>query len=343
MKSWMMPLLAEAYTAYGRHTFYRQWVRSISQALVLEGDEPIVSAILHGLVKHLSSHNLWTFSVAHNPHLVSGVILSPENVAILGPSWLPYLPLGQSARWYESVTISPTRPITPQIPPGVFRHLFIAKEYLHDLQSLWDKQRRFHDELQDIQRRLIAQLPMHNQEDKILASHAFLSTLTPLGPFFLHQHVAPCHIRRTFIMSPLGADVSPLLKRVGLYAASHHHRVLFVHCGLDPSSIDHVYFPDLSWIISHNIAPHHIPARGTDEVITLTAPFIHGPKDCAQIENIYYLFAQAYHQAWEEISQMPVTSTVQDNTADIASWIETILSHPVLQSVVKNRQMTGKP
>ncbi|WP_053960780.1 hypothetical protein [Sulfobacillus thermosulfidooxidans] len=343
MESWLMPLLAEAYTAYGKHTFYRQWVRSISQALILKGDEPFVSAILQGLVKHLSSHSLWTFSPAHNPHLVSGVILSPENVAVLGPSWLPFLQRDQSPRCYESMTICPTRSITPQIPIDVSRHLFIAKEYLHDLQSLWNNQGRFHAELQSIQSRLIAQLPKPRKEGQTWVSHAFLSTLTPLGPFFLHRDQAPRHIRRTFIVSPLGTGVPSMLKRVGLYAASHYHRVLFVHCGLDPSQIDHIYFPDASWLISNNVAPHHCQANDTDEVIKISDLPKREAKDFTRMENLYFLYAQAYHQAWEELSQMPAISTVPNTTADITPWIQKILSHPILHSVAENQQMTGKP
>ncbi|MCL4495927.1 MAG: hypothetical protein M1294_14080 [Firmicutes bacterium] len=339
-----IPLLAESYTAYGKQSFTRNWVRTMRQSVVINGDNSTVSAICHGLLKALDSHVTWTLSRAFNPGLLSGIILPNEKIAIIGHS-------GRLSPWTQH-TVSHTLIIPenhqaqldgqdPQVPHSVYRHLFIAKEYLQDLENLWTGVHSLTGRIEALEHDLIRSLSQSAppfSSSSVETYHAFRSSLTSRGPFSFAHNDGARNIKRTLIASPLGSGVPAMLKRLGQKARQMGYRVLLLHCGLDPSHIDHVYFPDVSWLVSHNIAPHSTVPAPYDNVIDLTDGVGADLKNLSlKIEKFSYLYAQAYNHAWEDFSRVPGSCCLRNYSSDAGFWIQEILSLAPLQSFTHNR------
>ena len=328
-----MPLLAESYTAYGKKSIYRNWLRQMRQSIIIDADASLLSAIFHRLLQSLDSHVLWALFRASNPEILSGVVLPNENIAVIGQ------PRNWNYRPSNTITHTLVVPghsqnneevVGQKVPQSIYRHLFIAKEYLRDLEILWTGVQSLRRQIDALEHELIHSLDLSAPFYRTSTAetyHAFHSSLTSHGPFSVASATALVKVKRTLITSPPGSPISSMLKRVAQKATRMGHRVLLLHCGLDPSHIDHVYFPDLSWLVSHNLAPHSQVPTPHDHVIDLTDGFT-GDRThlLPKIEKFLYLYADAYNQAWEDFSHLSDPCSRQSDPAEIEFWTQQILA-----------------
>ncbi len=337
-------LLAESHTAYGKKSFYRHWLRVMRHAVIIDTDPRVLSALCRRLWQSLHSHVLWTLFQASHPELLSGVILPNERIAIV-----PRQKNGET-HVTETDTISHTLRIPDphqvyddddgqNASSSVYRHLFIANEYLKDLESLWASVQSLKRQIEAVEQDLISSLCLSAPQwptSTLEMYHAFHSSLTFHGPFSVATAVLP-NIRRTLIASPPGSPVPAMLKRVALKAARMGHPVLLLHCGLDPSRIDHIYFPELSWLVSHNLAPHSRAPAPHDNVMDLTDGFGKELTNLSpKIEQFLSLYAHAYNQAWEDFSRLPDSSSPQDDPGDTEFWVQEILNWQPFQKLIQS-------
>lgn len=332
-----IPLFAEAYTAYGKHTFYREWIRHADQLVVIDADDVATSALLQAVIPLLSTPVIWTFAPANNPQWLSGVLLPIDRIAIVSHAWLSYLGRQRPGQLCDFVSIPRYSPKSHPISRHVYRHLFMAKEHLIDLENLYRTMPALSHRLQSLEKMLVRELTRNRVPPGTGSRvyHAFRSTLTPYGPFVLNQGYTADGIRRTLIMGPPGSGIKQLLKRVGSHATYQGHQIILLHCGLDPIQIDHIYLPDLSWLISNNTAPHCMSPMPQDNVINLYHDLEKDLTYHPKIEKIYYLYTQAYQHAWDELWPARIVPNGQVDSSTLGPWIDKVLTlgtlHPVLR------------
>lgn len=100
--------------------------------------------------------------------------------------------------------------------------------------------------------------------------HLFLGAATPIGPVDFVPELTRNMNRTIFIKGRPGSGKSTLLKKLVSEAANVGIDVEVFHCGLDPSSLDMVIFPELKIAVFDSTKPHeYFPTRSSDEILDM--------------------------------------------------------------------------
>ncbi len=294
-------ILAEAHTACGYRSYYGDWLQNIGSIIVLHGHYRTVSAVLKSFSVRLAQPS-WRFHDSVNPDLLTGLVIPGQGTAVVAASWLDDSGGRSSMQDIRHIRLEDTAERYPFPSPDVYRHLRIAKEYLLDIHDFWQHSTKLPGAVHDVQDILLNAFaaPQEGPLGPRQSRHGFGTSLSVRGPYS-SVGMRPAR-RRTLIISPPGSGVAELMRTLGHHAAERGDGVIFLHCGLDPEQVDHLYLPDRQWLISHSVAPHWQQPTMDDQVFDLTA--VSEDRDTGDsLDTLYYLYAQAYHMAWAQISR----------------------------------------
>jgi hypothetical protein len=302
MANFLRDFTADAHTADGYRNYHSQWLQNVSKTIVLHGHIQNVSAILYKVSEIYERESPMQFHHAVYPSMLTGLILPRHRLALVSPAW--------KTAGSTDIVIDDAPYFSVLPAPNVYRHLLVAREYLHDLHEFWQALPELETALGAARDTLLQAVAANSGEMAGTSLHTFGSVLSSQGPYSSLFSLPADSIRRTMIISPPASGISEIMVQVGAHAAEHGHTVIFMHNGLDSTTIDHLYLSDKDWLISHNVAPYWRDPSPSDEILDLTEPSLsHHASDT--VELLYYLYAQAYHMAWAALACISPPASLQ--------------------------------
>ncbi|POB10625.1 hypothetical protein [Sulfobacillus sp. hq2] len=293
-------ILAAAHTAHGYRSYYAKWLKNARHIIALKGHYVTISAVLTAFADNLDGIELWRFHEPLNPNLLTGLVIPSRHTAIImdHSSWQ----ISGVTAVIDTVSLDAPTVRYPSLPPDVYRHLRIASDYLQDIREFWRTVPQLSAAVHDVQQRLLEMVSVCPIPKAGQSFHAFGTALSSQGPYSPVTDASWPAKRRHLLISPPGSEIHALMAAVGKRALASGHSVLFLHCGINPDHFDHLYLPQSQWLISHCVAPHWQTPHTTDVTYDLTqASLTAGARD--ELDNLYFLYAQAYHKAWARIAE----------------------------------------
>ncbi len=305
MAEFNLDFIAETPTAFGWQSHCTDWLQRVNTAFILQGGRQDISAIFHQLCVAAPQGSVWRFHDALCPEFLTGVILPERSLAALSPAWLPQGRPPRQAPTLSCIPISVGDELwrEPQVPADIYRHLRIAREYLRDLSDFWQSVPALTSALSDLRDSLVATVLSHAPGGDPQILHAFGSSVSSHGPYAPVLDFPPGSVRRTLIAAPPGSSVSVALRLAAQVGVGRGHTAVLLHSSLDPAIVEHLYFTDMRWLVSHNVAPHWREPQPSDQTFDLTeAALGHQAND--KLELWYRSYAQAYHLVWSASARM---------------------------------------
>lgn len=127
---------------------------------------------------------------------------------------------------------------------------------------------KMHEALIDTLKETLFSTMQLNKKSEV--SHRLVGSLTSIGAEDYIESITNRMNRRMMIKGLAGTGKSTIMRALGEEAEQRGFDVLYGWCGLDPTGVDLVQFPELSLSVFDATAPHEYePEREGDEVIDL--------------------------------------------------------------------------